>query len=322
MKRRLITYAILVFMLLPSIAFAATQEMKEYKVIKGDTLWDIAKKELKDPFMWPNIWKANRWISNPNLIYPNKIIKIPRAYVQKEKSDKDVAMPAQEEVVTEPAPVVKKTPIVDKNIIMASGYIADTIASVGQVLDSPSEKTLFGNEDKIYVDLDNTPQVGKKFYVIKTSGPVEHPITGKDAGYIVMISGIIEILKVDKGETLAKITKCFREIERGDRIISYYDIEPPMTTGDFRSPNINGMIIAAKKYDWLQSMVLDVVYLDKGCKDGIKVGDKFRSIAVDTHAIPNGVIKVISCRDYTATAIIEYSNAPVTPGNIFTKLDK
>ena len=28
-----------------------------YKIKKGDTLWDISEEYLKNPFLWPNIWK-------------------------------------------------------------------------------------------------------------------------------------------------------------------------------------------------------------------------------------------------------------------------
>jgi hypothetical protein len=94
-----------------------------------------------------------------------------------------------------------------------------------------------------------------------------------------------------------------------------------MTTGNFRSPDINGMVVAAANQTKLHSL-LDIVYIDKGCKDGIEIGDMFRTIAVDAHAVPNGTIQVISCKDHTATAIIQNSNAPISPGNIFAKLDK
>jgi hypothetical protein len=66
--------------------------------------------------------------------------------------------------------------------------------------------------------------------------------------------------------------------------------------------------------------MLDIIYIDKGCKDGIEAGDMFRTIAVDAHAIPNGVIQVINCKDHTATAIIKSSRAPISPGNIFATL--
>jgi len=92
LKTRIIRYALIVFLFLPLITFAETQEIKEYKVIKGDTLWDISKKELNDPFMWPRIWKENSWIANPHWIYPDQMIKIPLYLIQEEKSEEMVTL--------------------------------------------------------------------------------------------------------------------------------------------------------------------------------------------------------------------------------------
>jgi hypothetical protein len=129
-------------------------------------------------------------------------------------------------------------------------------------------------------------------------------------------------VEIKSGDTMAKITRCFREIAQGDILDSYYDIKIPMTTTpeSFRSPEINGMILAAAGSSIVQS-TLDIVYIDKGCKDGIEIGDMFRTMAVGDHAIPNGIIQVISCKEHTATAIIQQNSSPIVPGNIFTKIE-
>jgi hypothetical protein len=48
----------------------------EYIIKRYDTLWDLARSFLGNPYDWQKIWSWNQYIQNPNLIYPGQQLSI------------------------------------------------------------------------------------------------------------------------------------------------------------------------------------------------------------------------------------------------------
>jgi hypothetical protein len=62
----------------PPRSAVSAPAVKTYTVVKGDTLWGIARRFLGNGTRWPEIFALNRnRISNPNLIYAGQVLTLP-----------------------------------------------------------------------------------------------------------------------------------------------------------------------------------------------------------------------------------------------------
>ncbi len=310
-------------------------EYKDYIVKRGDTLWDISAAELKDPFLWPNIWKENPDIENPDLIYPDQFIKIPVYLTQKqvklsppaeETPPTDISLtkeiPETTPDIEEIKPYRKKEYVVNKNLVMASGYISPDIPSIGMLREAPTRRSIVGKNDEVYIDIEGDKTTGRKFYTFRQPRKwrkVKHP-KGGNIGYLIEITGIAEIVGEESGNLKAVILESFLDItvdeEYGNYIHEYFEVEPPIQTDDPRMPDIKGVIVMTRDLRELNAEG-DVVYIDKGSKDGVLAGDVFRVMSEEYPHIELGKMVVILTKEKTSTAWVTKTKKEIEKGDYF-----
>lgn len=331
----------LIFIFAFSIAYSQEMEYKEYKVLKGDTLWDISTKEIQDPFLWPKIWKENPEIKNPDRISPDQTIKIPLRLLQKEQpleevtAEKAAAIPepvkeeqkkeVPQKTVEKKIYPIKKNYLADKDLLIASGYITDYITkrieSVGKISGAPTGRSMFGNNDYLYIKTNTTANAGDKFHVIRPSALIKHPKTKNKMGYLISVLGTVKVIETENGMTKAVVTKAYGEIRTGDLLDAFYEIEPVMEEDEHRKPDVSGFIVAAQKMKSI-SAFHDILFIDKGSSDGLEIGDMLKTISFDklNKSRTIGVIQIINLKGSTASAIVRKSESAISVGDKVTGL--
>ena len=272
----------------------------QYTVIKGDTLWDIAGKFLAHPWLWPELWRDNAQIKNPNLIYPGDTLyfsivngKPQLSLSQQLQLPSDAACVLNEDDIKKGRSQFavskdgKLLPCIRETVIKQAIEIIPR-ASIAQFLNSPNvmatndlnnapyivdiagEHLIAGMGDKLYVHAISQSE-SLNYIVYRMGDTYVSPETGEILGYEVKYVADATLQQPGDPATLA-VTQSNSEIRQGDRLMPKPEEEP--TVNYFPRPpktNISGRIISVLG-GVTQIGLYNVVVIDKGAKDGIQTG--------------------------------------------------
>ena len=172
------------------------------------------------------------------------------------------------------------------------------------------------------VDINN----GDRFVIFTVGEKVRHPVTRKHIGYVVDNQGSVKITSSIGSVIEGKIEVAFKEIFEGAKLTPYIDplkeVEVTETTAE-----VEAVIVAAVE-GVTELSENDVVYIDKGRRDGITLGNKLRVYRargtvkdplrkkdIPIPAIDLGEVLVISVEEDSAACLITDSLRAIKTGD-------
>ncbi len=312
---------------------AAAEEGQIYTIKKGDTLWDLSKRFIDDPYYWPNVWAKNPAITNPHLIFPGQKIRILDgrleiipAYTEGESA----AQPDQAPTITGLATKAAADELIQiRTSSKGNGFILTDEQSLGILADTTDNRVLISKNDLVFVKMTDPTDVtvGDTYGLYERGDKVIHPVTGEPIGTMMQNLGALQVTEINGGTVTAKIIIAFREIERGAELFEYVPVQRDITLQRAETP-APGVIVAGR--DERNTMSTnDVIFIDRGSNDGVKTGNLFyisrpRQVSKELFkqagdlVLPDEVLGAaitVDTRPTTATAVIIKSVKEAFPGD-------
>lgn len=323
-------FAALALLLLPLAAAAQVPE-QIYTIKKGDTLWGISERFIKDPYYWPNLWANNPFLTNPHFIYPGQQVAIRdgRLVLLPGQAEETAALPRDEQQQAEAAmPIEPVEAITVKSVFGSEGFISlAELEQAGTLVDANDDRILLGDHDQIFVKIqDPGLQAGDIFSLVDVGEKVKHPASKEVLGHRVTYLGEAEIVSVEGPVATAVISRAVKEVTRGALLIPQEPAQREIALKQASAP-LAGYVVANNREKIALSMQ-DVIYIDLGAEDGLETGNLLylsRPRQKTRRVMPNvdvdlpdellGAAVVLSTQPHTAAALILKSVNPIYIGD-------
>ncbi|PKO44542.1 MAG: peptidoglycan-binding protein LysM [Betaproteobacteria bacterium HGW-Betaproteobacteria-22] len=243
-------------------------------VVKGDTLWGISGKFLKDPWLWPKVWKLNRaQIKNPHLIYPGDVVFLDLSGAQPQLKLLRETVTLEPGIRVEPLdkaaihtiPLNVIAPFLSQPLIIEK----DQLAESPRIIAGQDDRVVLSPGTRVYIN-DIPENENVDWYVYRPGDTLIDPDSKEVLGVEATYLGDARIRKYGKPAT-ADIIKAKEEIFVRDRLVPSSD--NPITNFVPRAPEaeIAGRIM--KVYGGVaEAGPESIVSISRGAVDGLEVG--------------------------------------------------
>ncbi len=325
-------------------AARTTPAVVKHTVKRGDTLWDIAKFYLKDPFRWPEVFHANTDIvKNPHWIYPGQVLTIDGSAVKPEVAASvdstgfvvaQIQTRAQQPTVFATADQAAHEQLMAANTLppaltvrpgeyeAAPYMVADRSPLVAGLIIGPVDVPALGLSsdagyrtfDRIYVSAPagTSYQIGDRLVAARATATVT------DVGRVVEPTGVVRVDSVGSGgRAIGVILKQYSAINAGQVLV------PPGQS--FESTTVRpvvGSYPVTAKLLWIQGSprlpsVQSYLILSAGESNGLKLGDQFTlfddgrfSDGSQAPLVSTATITIVRVTPYGATGIVVHQTQP------------
>lgn len=276
---------------------AAQQTLSDstvHVVRSGDTLWDLARRYLQNPYLWREIYRLNQdVVSNPHWIYPSERLRIPGLVVQPDAvaiareaglAERTAFFPQED---SRPQSRIEQieaavVPVVRPGDFYRAGFLVreEEMTPVGELAEvvSPSVVPLETSRaihryDRVFTKVlaPGRVSVGDRLQLVRRDRAVE------GFGRIFVSTGLATVTALQGEVATIVIDQMHADIRPGDWAIPAASF--PVTPGVTPQPagGLNGEILAFQSPHGLHS-VEDLAFVNLGQESGVKEGDEFQVI--------------------------------------------
>lgn len=252
----------------------------EYVVQKGDTLWAISGRFLKEPWKWPQIWQMNReQIKNPHLIYPGDIIRLDRSGQSPSLAlIAGGAIPEGNIVRLQPRtriePLEHAVPTIPGAAIgpfLVQPLVVDpgSMDALPRIVATDEERVIVGPGNMAYV---TGLRAGDavNWQIFRPGEMLTDPESGEVLGFEAIHVGDARVKRFGSPSTI-EIVRARQEINRGDRLMPAREVSFPSYVPRAPEKAIRGVILSVRG-SVSEIAQYSIVTINRGSRDGIEVG--------------------------------------------------
>jgi len=195
-------------------------------VVKGDTLWGISAKFLKDPWQWPKVWKMNRAeIKNPHRIYPGDVVVMDTSSGRPELKVLRETVTLQPGVIEE-ALEAEAIPTISPSVIdpfLSQPLVIENnkLDSAPRIVSGPDNRVILSPGSRVYVNEVKEGE-GTHWNIFRPGEKLVDPDTKEILGTEAIYLGDVNITRYGTPAS-GEIVRAKEEIFTKDRLVVSYD---------------------------------------------------------------------------------------------------